>query len=134
MERSDERFTLDDVRSAVVRLDIEGEDGFVLIGESSMDQISRDPVDLVAQATSHHHYPDGFALFLGTMFAPTQDRDTVGQGFTHKRGDIVRVSTPQLGTLENKVAAAEEAPPWSFGISDLMRNLARRGLLEGAVS
>ena len=130
----DDGFTLDDVRSAVVRLDIEGEDGFVLTGESSMDQISRDPADLVAQATSHHHYPDGFALFLGTMFAPTQDRDTVGQGFTHKRGDIVRVSTPQLGTLENKVTAAEEAPPWSFGISDLMRNLARRGLLDGAVS
>ena len=130
----DDGFTLDDVRSAVVRLKIEGEDGFVLTGESSMDQISRDPTDLVAQATSHHHYPDGFALFLGTMFTPTQDRDTPGQGFTHKRGDIVRVSTPRLGTLENKVTAAEEAPAWSFGISDLMRNLARRGLLEGAAA
>ena len=125
----DDKFTLDDVRSAVVGLEIEGEDGFVLKGESSMDQISRDPTELVSQALSHHDYPDGFALFLGTMFAPTQDRDALGQGFTHKRGDIVRVSTPRLGTLENKVTAAADAPRWTFGLSDLMRNLAGRGLL-----
>ncbi len=125
----DERFTLDDVRSAVVGLEIAGEDGFVLNGESSMDQISRDPTELVAQALSHHDYPDGFALFLGTMFAPTQDRSVPGQGFTHKRGDIVRVSTPRLGTLENRVTSSADAPRWTFGLSDLMRNLAGRGLL-----
>lgn len=125
----DETYTLEDVRSAVVGLEIVGEDGFVLNGESSMDQISRDPTELVAQAVSHHDYPDGFALFLGTMFAPTQDRSAPGQGFTHKRGDIVRVSTSRLGTLENRVTAAEDAPRWTFGLSDLMRNLAGRGLL-----
>lgn len=127
----DHNFTLDDVRRAVVRLEIEGEEGFRLSGESSMDQISRDPEELVAQALSHHQYPDGFVLFLGTMFAPTQDRDEAGLGFTHKRGDIVRVFAPQLGVLENKVTLAEEAPPWTFGLSDLMRNLAGRGLLQG---
>ena len=78
----------------------------------------------------HHCYPDGFALFLGTMFAPIVDRDTPGQGFTHKSGDIVRVSTEKLGVLENKVTTCDQAPPWSHGIADLMRNLARRGLLN----
>ena len=96
-----------------------------------MNQISRDPADLVGQAHGkHHQYPDGFVLFLGTMFAPVQDRDAPGQGFTHKEGDIVRVFTPRLGALENKVVACEAAPPWTFGTSRLMRNLARRGLLE----
>jgi fumarylacetoacetate (FAA) hydrolase family protein len=130
----DERFTLDDVRSAVVRLEIEGEEGFRLVGESSMDQISRDPEDLVRQALSHHQYPDGFVLFLGTMFAPTQDRGEPGLGFTHKSGDIVRVLTPRLGVLENKVTSAEQAPPWTFGLSGLMRNLAARGLLDGSAA
>ncbi|MFD1611490.1 fumarylacetoacetate hydrolase family protein [Sphingomonas tabacisoli] len=125
----DDRFTLDDVRNAVVRLEIAGDDQFRLSGESSMNQISRDPEELVAQALSHHRYPDGFVLFLGTMFAPTQDRDQPGLGFTHKRGDVVRVFTPRLGVLENKVTPAEEAPAWTFGLSDLMRNLAGRGLL-----
>jgi fumarylacetoacetate (FAA) hydrolase family protein len=79
---------------------------------------------------SEHQYPDGFALFLGTLFAPTQDRDTPGRGFTHKVGDVVRVSTPRLGVLENKVTTSKEAPPWTFGVGDLMKNLAGRGLLK----
>src|SRR5262249_18469697 len=101
----DAGFTLDDVRQAVVRLEIQGEaDNFRLAGESSMAQISRDPAELVAQAIGRHHqYPDGFVLFLGTMFAPTQDRDTPGLGFTHKVGDTVTVFTPKLGRLENRV-------------------------------
>ena len=127
----DDGFTLDHVRQAVVSLEIEGEEGFRLTGESSMDQISRDPADLVGQAIGHHHqYPDGFVLFLGTMFAPVQDRDAPGRGFTHKDGDVVRVFSPRLGVLENKVTTCEKAPPWTFGVSDLMRNLARRGLLK----
>jgi fumarylacetoacetate (FAA) hydrolase family protein len=127
----DGTFTLDDVRGAVVRLEIRGEDGFQLEGQSSMSQISRDPTELVGQTIGRHHcYPDGFALFLGTMFAPIVDRDTPGQGFTHKRGDLVRVSTEKLGVLENKVTTCDQAPPWSHGIADLMRNLARRGLLN----
>jgi fumarylacetoacetate (FAA) hydrolase family protein len=104
-------------------------DGYRLTGSSSMAQISRDPADLVRQAMSEHHYPDGFALFLGTMFAPTQDRDAPGRGFTHKEGDIVTISSERLGTLVNKVTSAKAAPAWSFGIGDLMRNLAARGLL-----
>jgi fumarylacetoacetate (FAA) hydrolase family protein len=111
-------YTLDDVRSCIVRLEISGAEGFQLEGQSSMSQISRDPTELVGQTICKHHaYPDGFALFLGTMFAP-------------KSGDIVRVSSEKLGVLENKVITCDQAPPWSFGIADLMRNLARRGLLN----
>ncbi|HET9863034.1 MAG TPA: fumarylacetoacetate hydrolase family protein [Steroidobacteraceae bacterium] len=127
----DGEYTLDDVRRAVVRLEITGEEGFRLEGQSSMAQISRDPTELVGQTICKHHaYPDGFALFLGTMFAPVVDRDAPGQGFTHKSGDVVRVSTEKLGVLENKVTTCDRAPTWSFGIADLMRNLARRGLLN----
>ena len=127
----DASYTLDDVRKAVVRLEISGAEGFTLEGQSSMSQISRDPTELVGQTIGKHHcYPDGFALFLGTMFAPIVDRGAAGQGFTHKAGDIVRVSTEKLGVLENKVITCDQAPPWSFGIADLMRNLARRGLLN----
>ncbi len=125
----DDGFTLDDVRQARVDLVIEGRDNYRLEGVSSMDQISRDPLELVRQALSEHQYPDGFALFLGTLFAPTQDRDVAGQGFTHKVGDVVRVSSPRLGTLENEVTTSKAAAPWSFGVGDLMRNLAGRGLL-----
>jgi fumarylacetoacetate (FAA) hydrolase family protein len=129
----DSRFTLDDVRQAVVRLEITGEEGFRLQGQSSMSLISRDPAELVAQTLSkNHQYPDGFALFLGTMFAPIVDRGAPGLGFTHKEGDIVRVSNERLGVLENKVTTCDKAPPWTFGVADLMRNLARRGLLSGA--
>jgi fumarylacetoacetate (FAA) hydrolase family protein len=126
----DQRFTLDDVRNAVVSLEVEGPEGYRLEGSSSMSHISRDPLRLVEQTLSQHQYPDGFMLFLGTMFAPTQDRDAPGRGFTHKTGDIVRVSSPALGTLENKVTTSEQAPPWTLGIAGLMRNLARRGLLS----
>jgi len=127
----DGKFTLDDVRAAVVRLEITGEEGFKLEGQSSMNQISRDPSELVGQTICKHHaYPDGFALFLGTMFAPIVDRGTPGQGFTHKIGDVVRVSSEKLGVLENKVTTCCKAPVWEFGIADLMRNLARRGLLN----
>ncbi len=127
----DGKFTLDDVRQAVVKLEIEGEDGFRLDGQSSMSQISRDPTELVGQTICKHHaYPDGFALFLGTMFAPIVDREVAGQGFTHKIGDVVRVSSEKLGTLENKVTTCCKAPVWTFGITDLMRNLAKRGLIN----
>lgn len=125
----DEHFGMDDVRQATVRLEVEGEDGFVLTGESSMTLISRDPEDLVAQTLSAHQYPDGFALYLGTMFAPIEDRDAPGKGFTHKIGDRVRVSTERLGVLENVVGTCDQAPPWTMGLGELMRNLAARGLL-----
>lgn len=122
-------FTMDTVRDAVVDLRIDGPEGYVLTGTSTMREISRDPEDLVRQALSEHQYPDGFVLFLGTLFAPVQDRDEPGRGFTHKPGDVVRISTPSLGELANTVTTSKAADPWAFGIRDLMRNLARRGLI-----
>jgi fumarylacetoacetate (FAA) hydrolase family protein len=129
----DGKFTMDDVRSAEVELDISGEDGFRLRGQSRMSEISRDPEELVRQAMSEHHYPDGFALFLGTLFAPTQDRDEKGRGFTHKMGDEVLISTPRLGALVNTVTTSRDAPAWTFGTRALMRNLAERGLVAGVL-
>ena len=126
----DDHFTLDDVRLANVELEISGNDGFRLEGQSRMSEISRDPEELVRQAMSEHHYPDGFALFLGTLFAPTKDRDEPGRGFTHKIGDEVRISAARLGTLANIVATSRDAPAWDFGTRALMRNLAARGLLN----
>ncbi|MBB3586023.1 fumarylacetoacetate hydrolase family protein [Sphingomonas sp. BK481] len=123
-------FSLDDVRASDVTLKIEGEDGYVLDGHSSMREISRDPTDLVTQAMSEHHYPDGFVLFLGTLFAPTKDRDEPGRGFTHKMGDIVTISNPKLGALVNRVTTSRDAPAWTLGIGGLMANLARRNLLN----
>lgn len=128
----DDGFTMADVRTAEVSLRIEGEDGYVLDGTSSMREISRDPEELARQAMSEHQYPDGFVLFLGTLFAPTQDRDEPGRGFTHKPGDRVTIATPALGRLVNRVTTSKAADPWTFGIGALMRNLADRGLLARA--
>jgi len=126
----DAGFTLDHVRQAVVSLTVEGTDGFRLEGGSSIARISRDPTDLAAQMlNANHQYPDGAALFLGTMFAPVADRDTPGGGFTHKVGDIVTVATPTLGRLVNRMAYTDACAPWTFGTAALMRNLAGRGLL-----
>lgn len=121
---------MEDVRGAELDLLVTGEDGFVLEGKSSMAEISRDPLDLVAQTCGRHHqYPDGFMLFLGTLFAPTQDRDVPGEGFTHRVGDQVTISSPGLGALTNTVRLSTDCPPWAFGAAALMRNLAGRGLL-----
>lgn len=126
----DEAYTLDDVRRAELSLKVEGEDGFVLDGHSSMTQISRDPEDIVRQTIGRHHqYPDGFMLFLGTLFAPIQDRDEPGQGFTHKVGDVVSITEANLGELRNTVRLSTECPEWQFGATALMRNLAGRNLL-----
>ncbi|RIY02443.1 fumarylacetoacetate hydrolase [Aureimonas flava] len=127
----DARFTLDDVRAAELTLTVEGAgDGYRLDGRSSMREISRDPADLVAQALGRHHqYPDGMMLYLGTLFAPVEDRDAPGKGFTHKVGDRVSIASPRLGRLENTVVHTDAAQPWRFGIAELMRYLAGRGLL-----
>lgn len=126
----DDGYTLDDVRSAELTLKVEGEDGYVLEGHSSMTRISRDPQSIVGQTIGRHHqYPDGFFLFLGTLFAPIEDRDAPGQGFTHKGGDVVTISEPRLGSLRNTVRLSTECPEWTFGTGALMRNLAGRGLL-----
>lgn len=126
----DDNYGMDDVRKAELTLTVEGEDNFVLNGSSSMTQISRDPESIVKQTIGRHHqYPDGFMLFLGTLFAPIQDRDEKGQGFTHKTGDVVTISEPKLGALRNTVRLSTECPEWTFGIAAMMRNLAQRGLI-----
>lgn len=126
----DAGFTLDHVRNTTVTLTVEGEDGFTLEGSSSIAKISRDPADLAAQMIGpHHQYPDGAALYLGTMFAPIKDRDTPGGGFTHKYGDIVTIAAPELGALVNRMKRTDACEPWTFGTSHLMRSLAKRGLL-----
>ncbi len=127
----DDGFGIDDVRRLEISLTITGAaDGYVLNGTSSMSEISRDPLNLVEQAMGHHHqYPDGMMLFLGTLFAPTQDREVAGQGFTHKEGDCVEIMAPALGRLVNMVTFSDAAPAWTFGINALMRNLAGRGLI-----
>jgi len=126
----DENYTLDDMKSAHISLKVEGKDGYILNGSSSMSEISRDPEDLVSQTIGRHHqYPDGFMLFLGTLFAPTEDRDVVGEGFTHKIGDKVTISEPNLGELINFVNLSTVCPQWEFGIASLIKNLSQRELL-----
>jgi fumarylacetoacetate (FAA) hydrolase family protein len=125
----DPHFGIDDVRACKLAMRVAGPDGFVMNGSSSLAMISRDPLDLVAQAIgANHQYPDGFVLFLGTMFAPTQDRHGPGQGFTHVIGDIVTVATPRLGTLANRVNTSDKVAPWTYGTRALIRDLSRRGL------
>ncbi|WP_375451469.1 fumarylacetoacetate hydrolase family protein [uncultured Devosia sp.] len=126
----DGAFTLDTISRAEIALRVEGEDGFVLDGHSSMSQISRSPEALVAATIGRHHqYPDGLVLYLGTMFAPVKDRDGAGKGFTHKLGDTVSISTSSLGTLSNRVNLSTIAPPWTYGTSHLLRDLAGANLL-----
>ena len=121
----DDTYSLDDLRKCDLSMEVTGEDGYVLQGASSMSQISRDPADIVEQTIGRvHQYPDGFVLMLGTMFAPTEDRDTPGEGFTHKIGDIVSISTPSLGRLINRVDTSDKCEPWTFGIKAFMENLA----------
>ncbi len=125
----DETFSLDDVRKMDLAMTVRGDDGFVLEEHSSISKISRDPEDLVSQTVGpEHQYPDGFALFLGTMFAPVKDRDVPGQGFTHKRNDIVTIQAAKLGKLINRMRPSDECEAWTFGIGALMMSLAGRRL------
>jgi len=127
----DKKFTLSDVRSAELSLTVTGLDQFTLRGRSSMSQISRDVEDLVSETIGRHHqYPDGLCLMTGTLFAPSEDRDKPGGGFTHKVGDVVRISTPKLGALVNRVNHSEKVEPWTFGVGALIQNLAARRLLK----
>jgi fumarylacetoacetate (FAA) hydrolase family protein len=126
----DDSFSLEDVKLANVQLKVEGEDGFVVEGVSSMAEISRSPEDLVAAAMgTHHQYPDGMVLYLGTMFVPSKDRDGSGKGFTHRTGDIVTVSTEKLGALINPVQSSSDCERWRYGVRRLMRDLASQQLI-----
>jgi fumarylacetoacetate (FAA) hydrolase family protein len=128
----DRHYGIDNLRRTHIRIEVQGPEGYRLSGESRLENISRDPLDLAAQAVNRtHQYPDGVMLFLGTQFAPVQDRDEPGKGFTHKLGDIVSIRADELGMLVNRVNHADKIVPWTYGISDLMRNLASRGLLQG---
>lgn len=127
----DAGFTLDQVRELELQVKVTGQDGFTMVDGSSMGKISRDPLDLVGQTISRNHqYPDGLALYTGTLFAPVYDRDAAGMGFTHKVGDVVAISSPRLGGLVNRVNLTTEIDPWVFGTGQLMRNLAQRGMLS----
>ncbi len=124
-------FTLDTVRQIEVSLTVDGVDGFRMAGQSSMSEIARDPADLVAEMLNKtHQYPDGAVLYLGTMFAPKQDRGAPGMGFTHHEGDIVTIHAPELGSLTNRMTMSDKAPAWTYGVADLMRNLSKRQLLS----
>lgn len=126
----DETFDLDTVGRLEIALTVTGEEGFTMRGRSSLSEISRAPADLVAQAiNAHHRYPDGLVLFLGTLFAPVEDRYESGKGFTHATNDVVRIACDELGTLVNRVRPTHVCEPWTFGVGDLMRNLAGRGLI-----
>jgi fumarylacetoacetate (FAA) hydrolase family protein len=126
----DESYTIDALRRTRIEISVRGSDGFEMQGQYSLEQISRDPLDLAAQAVNRNHqYPDGLVLFMGTAFAPTRDRDQPGRGFTHKLGDVVTVRSPSLGALSNRIGTCDRVRPWTFGASDLMRNLAVRGLI-----
>lgn len=126
----DETLDMDDLRTMTIDVSVHGEEGFEMVGTNSMSKISRDIADLVSATIGlNHQYPDGLALFLGTMFAPTDDRDEAGQGFTHKVGDVVQISSDELGTLVNSVDHCDRIEPWTFGVGALMRNLGARGLL-----
>ena len=127
----DASFGLEQVRNETVHLRVAGADGFELRGINTMASISRDPTDLVAQTLAAHQYPDGFMLFMGTLFAPIEDRDQPGGGFTHHLGDLVSIQSAWLGGLHNRVTHSEAAPPWRFGLRAFMANLAQRGLLQG---
>ncbi len=128
----DDAFGLDELRSETVTLRVDGADGFVLEATSPLAEISRDPADLAGQALgAMHQYPDGLVLYLGTMFAPNDDRDVPGHGFTHHVDDIVRIASPSLGALTNRVRRTEDVEPWTFGIHALIASLAARGLLPG---
>jgi fumarylacetoacetate (FAA) hydrolase family protein len=127
----DERYGIDDLRKTRIHIEVSGPEGYQLSGESHLANISRDPLDLASQAVNRtHQYPDGVMLFLGTQFAPTKDRGEKGKGFTHKLGDIVSIRADALGMLVNRVNHCDKVAPWTYGVTDLMRNLAVRGLLR----
>lgn len=130
----DKEFTIDDLRVAKISMTVTGDDAFRLEATADLAEISRDFEQIVSQLIgTHHQYPDGAALFLGTPFAPIEDRGAIGKGFTHHLNDIVSISTPAIGGLVNQVQSSESCPPWEFGIHSLMTNLASRGLLPTAI-
>jgi fumarylacetoacetate (FAA) hydrolase family protein len=121
----DGEFAFDDAAATTITMRIEGTDGFVLEATAPQSDISRPITELIEHTIGRRHqYPDGLVLFCGTPFAPIEDRDAPGMGFTHHDGDLVSISAPELGTLVNRVTPSEQAPVWDFGVRDLFRALA----------
>jgi fumarylacetoacetate (FAA) hydrolase family protein len=120
----DDGFSLDRARTMEMALQVDGPDGFTLSGTNAVGSLSRTFERLISAAWGpHHHYPDGFVLFTGTLFAPTEDRGEEGSGFTHRLGDVVTISSPELGSLVNPVGRAEDLPDWSYGIGALLEDV-----------
>jgi fumarylacetoacetate (FAA) hydrolase family protein len=127
-------YTLDDARQETIRLTVRGTDGYTLTGTNSVQRLSRPFEELVGAAYGRHHqYPDGFALFTGTLFAPNEDRNAPGMGFTHETGDIVEISSSRLGTLTNAVEPTEKLAPWTYGIGNLLEYVVNDGKARPAV-
>ena len=124
----DAGFTLDDVRKMDISLEVKGPEGFVLHGASSLTQISRDPTDIVGQTINENRqYPDGFVLFLGTMFAPIQDRAAKGQGFHPRRGRSGDRRHAQAWPVDRTgCATVARANRGTFGLTALIAALTRR--------
>lgn len=120
----DESFSIDDARTLEINLGVNGPDGFHLTGLNSVSALSRSFEELIDAAIGRHHqYPDGFVLFTGTLFAPSEDRDNPGEGFTHKLGDVVEITSPSLGSLINEVGISEDLEPWTYGIRSQVRDM-----------
>jgi fumarylacetoacetate (FAA) hydrolase family protein len=95
-----------------------------------MREISRDVVALAEYTVGNaHQYPDGIVLYTGTLFSPTHDRGGAGMGFTHHLRDVVRISSPKLGTLVNRVNHSEKTQRWEYGLRSFIANLRDRGVI-----
>jgi hypothetical protein len=103
-----------------------------------MSEISRDPADLVAQTRgAHHQYPDGFVLYCGTMFAPVQDRDALGAGFTHHMGDVVTIQADGGGWFKGyarsaprRVASGRGGEGWTLSLESAWGKLQRTTYMQ----
>jgi len=126
----DQTFSLPNVQGMNLTYAFEGADDAVFTDTGSMDQIGRGLITLARQVVNEHHgYPDGVALFTGCMFKAPSSRGASDTPFTHQVGDVVIIKASPLGTLINRVNTTDKVRPWSFGMSDLMANLANRQLL-----
>ena len=101
----------------------------MLDGLNTVGALSRTFERLVeATLGDHHQYPDGCVILTGTLFAPTQDRDVPGDGFTHRHGDVVTIANPRLGRLVSTVGPTEQLTPWTYGVRQLVADLSAAGL------
>ncbi|HMO27359.1 MAG TPA: fumarylacetoacetate hydrolase family protein [Tepidisphaeraceae bacterium] len=131
----DESFSVADITRLEVRLSVQGLDGFTVTGANRMSEISRSPEEIAQSVVcAHHQYPDATMIYLGTMFAPTEDRSAAGGGFTHHLHDRVEISVPQLGTLVNWVNHTDRIPPWEYGASELVECLVARRMRRASRS